>query len=112
MTYPDDNLCDDEFAARLADYDEALAHGRTPPPGDTVHDDALRRRLAEAADCLVLLEAAWPRDAGAARDKAATTPLAAAWPGDAGAARDKAADAPFAFSLPTHLGRFRLKREL
>jgi WD40 repeat protein len=92
MMRPDDDRREEEFAALLGAYDEALAQGRTPSPVQTTTDEALRRRLAEAADCLDLLEAVWPRDGGAAAEQAAL--------------------APFASALPTQLGRFQLKREL
>src|SRR6516162_11583167 len=61
MKAPDDDPADEKFAALLGDYDEALAQGHTPGPHNTPLDPDLRQRLADAQECLSLLESAWPR---------------------------------------------------
>jgi WD40 repeat protein len=85
MIQPDEETHDDDFAALLAEYDDALAQGRTPAAAGRAVELTLRARLHEAQACLDLLESAWPR----------------------GAATAGKADA-----LPVRLGRFELRREL
>jgi WD40 repeat protein/tRNA A-37 threonylcarbamoyl transferase component Bud32 len=65
MTAPDEPDRDDEFARLLAEYDEALAQGQTPPPASDTPGD-LGQQLVGARACLDLLEYAWPRQRPAA----------------------------------------------
>jgi WD40 repeat protein len=84
MTPPGDDTSDDAFADLLGAYDDALAGGQTPAPLETPPDPDLRQRLADAQECLSLLETAWPRATPAAR-----------WA-----------------TGPTRIGRFEVRREL
>jgi WD40 repeat protein len=61
MTIAELSPGDDEFADRLAQYDEALILGVDPDCSRSESDPDLDRRLTEAQDCLNILESAWPR---------------------------------------------------
>src|SRR5262245_15175925 len=70
---PDEDEQDNQFAALLADYDEAIARGRIPVASDTAVDETLRRRVVDAEECLAFLEAAWPRNGKSKSEQAAAT---------------------------------------
>jgi WD40 repeat protein len=86
---------DDEFAALLGAYDDALAQGYTPAPRDTPLDPELRRRLADAQEFLSLLESEWPRVSPDTINQPADVTLVSNWA-----------------TAPTKIGRFEVRREL
>src|SRR5260370_42116022 len=95
MTPIDDPGSDDQFVRLLAEYDEVLAQGGTPPRSEFPTDGDLDHRLVEARNCLALLEYAWPRQ------------------GRGNSGGRPAADAElYSISGLRELGRFQIRREL
>src|SRR5438067_33894 len=96
MNADEPDLLADELAELLARYDEALAAGQPPPTADV--PEHLRAPLAEAWDCLRRLD----EDQRSTDRSGRPTPPT----GDT-----TELDLPMPAGL-THLGRFRLVREL
>jgi WD40 repeat protein len=87
---------DDDFASLLAAYDEDLAAGRAPDitPESQV-GDTFREQLAQARECLELLERVWPRSPGRTKRH---------FPNNIPAEPSR--------RMPASLGRYRIIREL
>src|SRR4051794_39111652 len=122
MTAPHDDP-EEQFARRLNDLNDRLATGIQNTDLDTSDDPDLRSRLAEARECLEILNSVWPQRVTdhhptfTTRDDSKSTYFSADRP-----AGDLAAPYPEANSLQLppiitngalgEIGRFQIKKEL
>lgn len=104
MNADHDSVVDEELAARLAAYDDALAGGAMPADPDEAELPELRERLERGQACVELLQYLRPPKAPESNGGSKTSIIR---PG--GANRERAIPDP---ACPVHIGRFEIRRAL